>query len=168
MTTVTIEVTQRSDPVDPWIGALEKPDEWLEPVSAVIEEDIAERWSTRTDPWGSMWEPVSETTLLLRAKGGRASDGYRGATGWEVREGGRRIVVWPAGAAAWKSRFAQWGAPDNRMFGGAFAPIPPRAFLPLRGIARSADFSKRLKDAIMFAALVALRRKVESLLRSTG
>jgi len=162
MPTVNLTVTQGSDPVDPWVQALEDAGPWLEPVAQILEDDIGERFATRTDPWGAAWAPLSPLTLQLRSKGvGKRSSGRIAASPrWELREQGRRVVVFLAAGVSWWAKFHQTGVQAIKVFGRGSATLPARPFMPLvRGAVTVRD---AIRTEIREAALEGLRRAVRA------
>lgn len=88
----------------------------------------------------------------------------RGSITSELRDGGRRVVVFVGGAAAAYAGVHQWGNPDNEVFGRARGPVPARPFLPLRGPADAPvadpppELLDELRGTIRDAVKLALQR----------
>ena len=147
--------------LDAWAGAIAEPAEALRAIGEVAEADAAERLEARTDPWGAKWAPPSPATIEI--KGGR-TDGrgasLRGSRFVEILDGGRRVVV---GFSASFARAFHGGAPANRIFGRAPAPIPARPLLPLRG--RRHALPPTLRDDVLAAFREGMRRAVRGLRR---
>jgi phage virion morphogenesis protein len=85
----------------------------------------------QADPWNAAWRPLSPVTLALR----------RGGGGQILRDTGRlsasitHLVQGDEVRIGTNVEYAathQLGRASNRMFGRSSAPIPARAFLPIR------------------------------------
>jgi len=125
----------------------------------VVERFVESRFETQTDPWGAAWAAVSATTLALREKlGGGDALALASKVYMRLRTRGRRIVVGIAGSAG---RARQFGAPNNRIFGRAPAPIPPRPAMPLRG--GRIDLPGGLREQLMDAFREGIRSAVRNL-----
>lgn len=100
------------------------------------EDRIKKTFTDRTDPWGAQWPVLSSVTLHLRQRRGNFSDAplmdsqdmFRSIQTAQDSEG-IFITVWDA--AAFPATH-QYGNPSNRAWGRSNAPIPQRAFFPMR------------------------------------
>lgn len=151
---------------------------------------VQERFKAQSDPWGSAWRPLSETSLELLARGGlkaRVKAARRGSapTRYAMRGsppsgglGGRRLLQdtgrllgslhRPEGTSKVLTGVVyaavhQFGNPDNRLPNtarGRPAPIPARPFFPMRK-GGGVDLPAAWRDALLDAAVDVVRRVME-------
>lgn len=152
---IKLTVRQRRDDgsAEAWAAAVADPKEALDGIAQVLADDIAERFATNTDPWGNPWPPPSPVTIALRG-GDVEADGLPARIFHKV-EGTKAI----AGLQSAIARVRQFGAPNNRMYGGPSAPIPPRPMLPIRG-SRKVDLPPEMHRKIMDTLRDAIRAAV--------
>lgn len=127
---ITLRKRGRQDAIDAWADALTEPRTALTAIGELADEHVAERFSTRTDPWGKPWAPTSAATIEIRAKLGRSGSERTLARQHFMRldSNGRRVAIGLVSGRAF-----HFGLPNNRIFGRAPAPVPARAILPLQG-----------------------------------
>lgn len=155
---VNIKLTARQrrndGSAEAWAAAISDPKDALDGMAQILADDLAERFASNTDPWGNPWPPPSPVTIALR--GGHA-DGNLASRIFRKVEGNKAIT----GIQSAIAKVRQFGAPNNRMFGGPPAPIPPRPMLPIRD-SRKIDFPpdlyKRIRDTLRDALREAVRR----------
>jgi phage gpG-like protein len=133
----------------------------LRRVAEVGAQLTRERFRSETDPFGAAWLPLSPVTLGLRARRGSASVGKLfdsgqlfGSIRSEADEDEARVIV---GGPGMYARVQQQGNPDNRMFGGALAPIPARPFIP-----EGSDLPGDYIPALLRPLEVAIERALEA------
>lgn len=101
-------------------------------IGGAFVELAAASFNDASDPWGGAWEPLSPVTIARRrqASSKPLNDfGFlRASLTHSADAGGVEVHIGredrPAGPH-------QFGAPGNRMFGKAPAPIPARPMLPI-------------------------------------
>ena len=169
---ITLDVRQSDNSPDRWAVLLEQGvAEGMPVVGEVLREFVAQRFETQTDPWGAPWAAHSPVTVMIRRRRGTGASMRKlvergtlmGSFAYEVRNNGRRVVIFAGGAAAPYAAVHQRGNPNNRIYGKAPAPIPARPILPLRG--EQPDMPPALLEEIRETMLDAIRA---SLARSQG
>lgn len=136
--------------IEAWGEALSDPKPQLEEIGAVLRENLEQRFASNTDPWGNAWAPISPVTIALRG-----GDVDRDLSDRIVaRVEGTKVFIGLRSAVA---RIRQYGAPNNRMFGGPKAPIPARPMLPIRPT-RRVDLPKELLARVMETVRESLRK----------
>lgn len=116
----------------------------MDSIGQAMDEHVHERFRTETDPWGNAWPDPSPVTIELRERRGLPPPALERRRFARVVDSGRRVLV---GLRSTVARIRHFGAPNNRMFDGAPAPIPPRPTLPLRD--GRVDLPTRLRDELM-------------------
>jgi phage gpG-like protein len=146
--------------IEAWGKALSEPRPQLEEIGEVLTTNLMERFTSNTDPWGNAWAPPSPVTIALRG-----GDVERDLSDRIVaRVEGTKVFVGLRSAVA---RIRQYGAPNNRMYGGPKAPIPPRPMLPIRST-RRVDLPRELLARIMETVRESLRKAARSAASSSG
>lgn len=113
-------------------------DSALAPMGEVMLEDLQQRFETQTDPQGRPWAPLSEKTLLARARRRRGgtrilivSAMLRNSFQPRIQREQRRVSIGPGGPAAVYAATHQFGR--GRIPGRPMLPVgpggPPRAAL---------------------------------------
>lgn len=142
--------------IDGWSAAFSTPEPATQGVAETISADVAERFATRTDPWGAAWAPLSPVTIEIRARRGtRDGAGLVGARFVRILDGGRRAAV---GLASSVARWQQFGNPANKVFGRGAGPLPARPILPITpgGVEAPDDLLARVKQAFRAGIRAAL------------
>lgn len=169
MAVVTFRVSQKQSGAssDAWAAAFSRSDDWLKALGELLREDVEQRFQTQTDPWGAAWAPHSAVTVALRQREGKPGrilikDRYlANSFGYRIeRSPSPRVVIFSGGPASRYAAVQQFGNPNNRLFGKARAPIPPRAMLPLRPNGRL-DMPERLKSEIRAELEAAIKTAME-------
>jgi len=103
-------------------------DSALAPLAEVLHEEVSQRFETGTDPSGRPWAPLSERTLLARAKRGFRGTRIlivttilRNSYVPRIAREQRRVSIGPGGAAAVYAATHQFGR----------GRIPARPVLPI-------------------------------------
>lgn len=103
-------------------------DSALAPLAEVLHEEVSQRFETQTDPAGRPWTPLSERTLLARAKRGFRGTRIlivtailRNSYVPRIAREQRRVSIGPGGAAAVYAATHQLGR----------GRIPARPVLPI-------------------------------------
>jgi phage virion morphogenesis protein len=99
----------------------------LAPMGEVLHEEVSQRFETQTDPQGRPWEPLSEKTLIARARKSRGTRilivtaMLRNSFAPRVQPEARRVSIGPSGPAAAYAATHQFGR----------GRIPARPMLPI-------------------------------------
>lgn len=100
----------------------------LAPMGEVLHEEVMQRFETQRDPQGRPWAPLSEKTLLARARRGKRGTRIlivtamlRNSFAPRVQREQRRVSIGPSGPAAVYAATHQFGR----------GRIPQRAILPI-------------------------------------
>lgn len=141
-----------------WQEAIEDPRDPLENIRRIMAEETAERFDTRTSPWGAPWEAISITTVEIRLQQGKPPIGGRfGATG-TMADGGKALRFGFGSNPT--PRYFHFGNPANRVFGKAPGPIPARPLLPITssGVELPDPLRNRVMEAFADGVREGLRR----------
>ena len=123
------------------IEALNDPSKGMRNVSLTLRELVQDTFRDETDPWGKPWPPHSPVTRELRQRAGNFSvqklvvrDGDPQSLYGSITEVSSDTTagIEVGGNPGNYPEVHQFGNPNNLMFGGPAAPIPPRPFLPLK------------------------------------
>lgn len=109
----------------------------LGPMGEVLHEEVMQRFETQTDPQGRPWEPLSEKTLIARARKNRGTRilivtaMLRNSFQPRVQREQKRVGIGPGGPAAIYAATHQFGR--GRIPARPMLPVgdagPPRADL---------------------------------------
>jgi len=142
-----------------WTEVIEDPREPLSAIRVLVDENIAKRFSSRTDPWGGSWAPPSITTIEIRlARGQDPIADVRFPNSSRFTRGGRSLNI--GFGRNQIPRFFAEGNPANRVFGKAAGPVPARPVLPITasGVQLPTAFRAEIMDAFRDQIREAVRR----------
>lgn len=105
-------------------------------LARITEQLIRDTFRDETDPWGSPWPAHSPVTIAQRRRRAEASvqmlldsGALYSSIATQTRPDGIEVS---AGEGLAYGAAQQFGNPANRAWGRATAPIPARAYFPLR------------------------------------
>lgn len=159
-----IEVEARIIPHDDggivaWQETIEDPRDSLENIRQIMAEDTADRFDTRTGPWGAPWEPVSITTIEIRLQQGKDPTPARFGASGTLDNSGQSLRFGFGSSPI--PKYYHFGNPNNRVFGKAPGPIPPRPILPITssGVELPDSLRERVMEAFTEGVREGLRRR---------
>jgi phage virion morphogenesis protein len=122
----------------------------LRAIGARLRSATVQRFTDARDPDGAAWRGLSDATKGMRRRGRGTGDPRPLLDTGRLR----RSITFRAtsnvlafGTNVVYAAAQQFGNPDNRLFGGKLAPVPPRRYLPLSAVGRQLA-PEALRDAL--------------------
>ncbi len=136
MINATIDSVPTLDLLREAAALLLKPRKAMKLIELSLEQRVRDTFRDEIDPWGVPWPPHSPVTLAERERKGQSSLQMLRDSGalyssiiWNADDVSVRAV---AGAGLEYAEVQQFGNDGNKAWGRGSAPIPQRAFFPLR------------------------------------
>jgi phage gpG-like protein len=108
----------------------------VEKAARIVEDKIRQTFRDLRDPWGNAWPPLSPVTIAQRQAHNSfniqplVDKGTMFDSLQTIRQGDNSSVT--IGGPGMFPDVQQFGNPENKAWGRGHAPIPARAFFPLR------------------------------------
>ena len=129
--TVDFDASDAQRRLGAMLKAASDPSDALDAIGFDFSQRADLTFDAQADPWNRSWAPLSPVTLALRRGGGGQILRDTGRQSQSITHEvlGSEVRV---GSNVQYARAQQLGNSSNKMYGKGAAPIPARAFLPIR------------------------------------